>query len=178
MFQYSSRQATSLAITTVRQSLMQRFVLENIGFDAISREDYIAAHVTDFGNQLYNPDPQNRKVISCIDGTYFYIHKSGNFRVLRQSYCLHKGHHLIKLVLIVDLDGFVLEIQGPYFSDSRNNDASLLQNEFLRDTDRMLAWFQENDIMIVDRGYRDVTHLLSLLGITWKMPALRVLLYL
>ncbi|EFN69789.1 hypothetical protein EAG_15490, partial [Camponotus floridanus] len=29
MFQYSSRQATSLAVATVRQSLMQRFVPTN-----------------------------------------------------------------------------------------------------------------------------------------------------
>ncbi|KAL1488845.1 hypothetical protein ABEB36_014640 [Hypothenemus hampei] len=41
MFQYSSRQDTSLAIATVRKSLTQRFVPANIGFDAIRRENYI-----------------------------------------------------------------------------------------------------------------------------------------
>ncbi|KYQ53566.1 hypothetical protein ALC60_00093, partial [Trachymyrmex zeteki] len=101
-----------------------------------------------------------------------YIQKSSNFRALRQSYCVHKGRHLIKPVLIVAPDGYILDIQGPYFSDSRNNDAAILQNEFDRDAERMLRWFQEDDIVIVDRGYRDAIELLRRLGITWKMPAL------
>jgi len=111
-------------------------------------------------------------VIAIIDGTYVYIPKSTNFRALRQSYCVHKGRHLVKPVLIVAPDGYILDIQGPYFSDSKNNDAALLQNEFIRDADRMKHWPQENDIVIVDRGYRDATELLVSLGIVWKMPAL------
>jgi len=172
IFQYSSRQAVSMAIATVRQSLMQRFVPNNIGFDAITRDDYITRHVTDFANELYNPEPQTTRVIAIIDGTYVYIPKSTNFRALRQSYCVHKGRHLVKPVLIVAPDGYILDIQGPYFSDSKNNDAALLQNEFIRNADRMKHWLQENDIVIVDRGYRDATELLVSLGIVWKMPAL------
>ncbi|XP_018401831.1 PREDICTED: uncharacterized protein LOC108778997 [Cyphomyrmex costatus] len=170
IFQYPSRRATSMAVATVRQSLMLRFVPQNIGFDAITRQDYIDRHVTDFDNILYNAEPQTRRVITCIDGTYMYIQKSSNFRALRQSYCVHKGRHLVKPVLIVAPDGYILDIQGPYFSDSRNNDAAILQNE--ADADRMLRWFQEDDIVIVDRGYRDAIDLLRRLGITWKMPAL------
>ncbi|EFN69791.1 hypothetical protein EAG_03885, partial [Camponotus floridanus] len=172
MFQYSSRQATSLAVATVRQSLMQRFVPTNIGFDAITREDYIARHVTQFANELYNPDPLTPRVIAIVDGTYTYIPKSTNFRALRQSYSIHKGRHLIKPVLIVAPDGWILNIQGPYFSDHRNNDAAILQNEFEHDADRMRRWFQNNDIIIIDRGYRDAILLFERLGITWKMPAL------
>jgi len=74
-------------------------------------------------------------------------------------------------VLIVALDGCILDIQG-YFSDSQNNDAAILQNEFHKDIDRMQKWFQEKDIMIVDREYRDATELLIRLEIRWKMPAL------
>ncbi|XP_029173786.1 uncharacterized protein LOC114942563 [Nylanderia fulva] len=172
MFQYSSRQAVSLAIATVRQSLMQQFVPNNIGFDAITRENDIERHVTEFSNELYNPQPQIPRVIASIDGTYAYIPKSSNFRSLRQSYSVHKGRHLVKPVLIVAPDGYILDIQGPYFSDSCNNDARILQNEFVRDADRMTTWFQENDIVIVDRGYRDATELLARLGILWKMPAI------
>lgn len=36
----------------------------------------------------------------------------------------------------------------------------------------MREWFQEGDIIIVDRGYRDATDLLARLGIHWRMPAL------
>ncbi|XP_071653832.1 uncharacterized protein [Temnothorax longispinosus] len=132
MFEYPSRQATSLAVFIVRQSLMQRFVPTNIGLDAITRRDYVQRHVTNFANELYNPEPHIPRVIAYIDGTYSYVPKSSNFRTLRQSFSLHKGRHLLKPVLIVAPDGYILDIQGPYFSDSRNNDAAILQNEFHR----------------------------------------------
>ncbi|XP_043464129.1 uncharacterized protein LOC122499719 [Leptopilina heterotoma] len=177
IFAYSSRQAASLTVDTVRKSLMQIFVPQNIGFDAITPHQYVAEHVTEFANALYNPNPEIPRVIECMDGTYSYIHKiwgpdCSNFRALRQSFCLHKSSHLLKPVLIVAPDGYILAIQGPYFSDSRNNDASILRNEFDRDNDRMSEWFQEGSIMIVDRGYRDATEMLTNRGIIWKMPAL------
>lgn len=172
MFGYSSRQAVSLAFTLVRKSLMQRFVPTNIGFNAITRESYIERHVTDFANVLYNPEPQIPRAITFIDGTYSYIQKSSNFRVLRQSYCVHKGRHLLKPILIVAPDGYIIDIQGPYFSDSKNNDAAILQNELELDGNIMRRWFQENDIVVVDRGYRDAAEILGHLGIVHKMPAL------
>lgn len=57
IFQYPSRQAVSISIATVRKSLMLHLVPENIGFDAITRANYIARHVTELANQLYNPEP-------------------------------------------------------------------------------------------------------------------------
>ncbi|XP_025264350.1 uncharacterized protein LOC112637886 [Camponotus floridanus] len=171
IFEYSSRQATSMAISTVRQSLMQRFVPENIGLNSVTRENYIARHVPEFVNELYNANPNIPRVIAAIDGTYSYIPKCSNFRTLRQSFSIHKSRHLLKPVLIVALDGYIFDIQGPYFSDSRNNDAAILENEFERDAERMREWFRDGDILIVDRGYRDATELLARLGIIWKMPA-------
>lgn len=118
-----------MAISTVRQFLMQRFVPENIGLNSITKENYIVRHVPEFVNELYNANPNISRVIAAIDGTYSYIPKSSNFRTLRQSFSIHKSRHLLKPVLIVALDGFILDIQGPYFSDSRNNDAAILENE-------------------------------------------------
>lgn len=172
VFNHSSRQNTSLTIAKVRKSLMLRFVPQNIGFQAITREQFIQNHVSDFANELYNREPELRKAIVCIDGTYSYIPKSSNFRVLRQSYCVHKGRHLLKPVLVVGTDGYILDVHGPYFSDSRNNDANILRNEFQQDAAEIRNWFQEGDIFIVDRGYRDAIPLLEQLGITYKMPSL------
>lgn len=59
-----------------------------------------------------------------------------------------------------------MAIQGPYFSDSSNNDAAMLQYEFERDRDEMRRWFADGDIFIVDRGYRDAVPLLENLGIS------------
>lgn len=111
IFHYSSRQDVSLAIQKVRTSLMQRFVPENMDFQAITKKEYIERYVNSFSNKLYNPEPDTPKVIAYIDGTYAYINKSSNFRVLRQSYC----RHLVKPAFIVAPDGYILEIQGSIF---------------------------------------------------------------
>lgn len=55
---------------------------------------------------------------------------------------MHKGRHLLKPVLLVAPDGYILDIQGPYFADSRNNDAAILRSEFDRDASKMRAWMQ------------------------------------
>ncbi|EZA52958.1 hypothetical protein X777_07635 [Ooceraea biroi] len=89
-----------------------------------------------------------------------------------QSYCRHKGRHLVKPALIVAPDGYILTIQGPYFSDSKNNDAQMLRNEYARDGDARRAWFQDGDILVVDRGYRDVKPILEALRIHVKMPSI------
>jgi len=105
------------------------------------------------------------------DGTYTKVEKSSNFRVLRQTYCRHKGYHLLKPVLLVAPDGYILAIQGPYFSDARNNDAAMLLKEYNDDVEGMRAWFKEGDIVLVDRGYRNATDFLVGLGISYQMPA-------
>jgi len=51
---------------------MSCFVPHNIGLNAITREQYIERHVTDFANELYNPNPNVRVAIAYIDGTYVY----------------------------------------------------------------------------------------------------------
>lgn len=172
IFNYSSRQAVSSAISRVLRSLKARFVQENIGVQSINRQDFINQHVTPFTNELYNEQPEVPKAIVICDATYAYIQKSSNFRVLRQSYCVHKGRHLLKPTVIVATDGYILGILGPYFSDSRNNDAAILRNELERDAQELAHWFQNGDIFLIDRGYRDVAPLLQRMGINYKMPSM------
>lgn len=171
MFQYHDRPSVSKVIKTVRLSLMARFVPENIGLGAITRHDYIRLHVTEFANYLYNDEPDNPVAISYIDGTYTYCHKSTNFRSLRQTYCRHKNRHLVKPALVVAPDGYILDIQGPYFSDAQNNDAAMIINELDND-EELVNWYQEGDIVIVDRGYRDAVDDFEEMGLIVKMPPL------
>ncbi|KYN28329.1 hypothetical protein ALC57_02254 [Trachymyrmex cornetzi] len=115
---------------------------------------------------------RNRYVYKIDLLMFFYIEKSSNFQALRQSYCLHKGRHLVKPALIVAPDGYILDIHGPYFSDARNNDAAVLEREFQNDAGALREWLGENAIIIVDRGYRDVLPLLQNLVIETHMPPL------
>ncbi|XP_077275553.1 uncharacterized protein LOC143904609 [Temnothorax americanus] len=152
--------------------LRYRFVPTNIGPESITRQEFIMQHVTEFANELYNPQPEEPRAVAVIDSTYAYIHKSNNFRVLRQSYFVHKNRHLFKPTLVVAPDGYILTIFGPYFSDARNNDAEILRQEFERNAETLQGWFQNGDIVLVDRGYRDAIPLLQRLGIDHKMPPL------
>uniref|UniRef100_A0ABD2W2Z6 SWIM-type domain-containing protein n=1 Tax=Trichogramma kaykai TaxID=54128 RepID=A0ABD2W2Z6_9HYME len=171
IFQCNSRRSTSLIIASVRQSLMQRFVPQSIGVNAITREQYVARHVTAFSNTLYNETPEVPVPILYVDGTYTYCHKSTNFRSLRQTFCRHKSQHLVKPALVVAPDGYILDIQGPYFSDAPNNDAAMLARE-LENNEAFEQWLRPGDIFIVDRGYRDVVPILEERGIICKMPPL------
>ncbi|KAL7290360.1 hypothetical protein TKK_0016053 [Trichogramma kaykai] len=171
IFQCNSRRSTSLIIASVRQSLMQRFVPQSIGVNAITREQYVARHVTAFSNTLYNETPEVPVPILYVDGTYTYCHKSTNFRSLRQTFCRHKSQHLVKPALVVAPNGYILDIQGPYFSDAPNNDAAMLARE-LENNEAFEQWLRPGDIFIVDRGYRDVVPILEERGIICKMPPL------
>lgn len=156
-------------IQTIRELLAAHFVPRFLGVGAITREDFIQQHVPDFHNQLYN-NGEEKVAIIYVDGTYVDIPKSSNFRVLRQSYCLHKHKHLIKPIMLVAPNGYILDVHGPYFSDNPNNDASILIEEFRGNLTGIRDWFQDGDIAIVDRGYRDSLQYLQDLGIRHRMP--------
>lgn len=170
MFSYPSRQAVSLAIDTVRQSLMMRFVAENIGFGALTRQEYIERHVTPFANRLYNSTPEEQRAIVYNDCSYLNIEKSSCFKALRQSFCVHKSRHLLKPAMFVAPDGYILDIQGPYFSNAMNNDAKILLKQFQVDVAGMHAWLRAQDIFILDRGYRDAIPFLTNIGLVALMP--------
>ena len=115
IFNYSKRQSVGMAVTSVRRTLSARFVQENLGVEAISRQEFMDPHVTPFANELYNDQPNIPRAIVICDSTYSYIHKSSNFRVLRQSYSMHKGRHLLKPTIILGTVGYFLSILKVYF---------------------------------------------------------------
>lgn len=154
-----------MAISTVRQSLMIRFLPENIGFEAITREDLIERHVAPFANRLYNPSPEESTAITCIDCTHLNIEKSTCFKALRQSFCVHKSKHLVKPPMITGFDAYILGIQGPYFSNAANNDGRVLLNKFHRDVNGMRNWSRQRNICALDRGYQEILHVLHLKSI-------------
>lgn len=129
-----------MAVATVRQSLMIRFVPENIGFQAITRDQFIERHVTEFSNALYNTEPQVRKAIIYEDCTYLDIEKSSCFAALRKSFCVPKNKHLVKPCMLTGSDGYIVDIQGPYFSNAANNDARVMVSELENDLNGMREW--------------------------------------
>lgn len=156
---YSSRQSVSAAISRIRNGLVDRFVPKYLGLQAISREELIEKHVPDYAQVLYNPTPEKKAAILIIDGTYIYIPKSANYRVFRQSFCLHKGDHLVKPIMVVTPDGWILDVHGPYYADGKINDAECLRDA-MQDVDGLKQYLVPKDILLVDKGYdRVIEHL-------------------
>ena len=73
-------------------------------------------------------------------------------------------------MLITSTTGYIIEVYGPYLSDSSNNDASIQKDVLIKNKSGILNWIQDHDLVIVDRGYRDSTGMMRALGLDVFMP--------
>jgi len=46
-------------------------------------------------------------------------------------------------MMIVTTTGYIIACIGPFFSDFKNNDASIMKDILLRNTDNILNWMEE-----------------------------------
>lgn len=72
-------------------------------------------------------------------------------------------------MVIVSTSGYYISVIGPYLA--RNNDAAILQHIMKSNREDVLKWVEEDDIFIIDRGFRDSVAYLEELGIQAIMPA-------
>lgn len=98
-------------------------------------------------------------------------YKSSNFSFARRSYSLHKHRPLLKPIMVVTTTGYIVSILGPYLSDSTNNDASILKHMIHCNTEELKTWIKENDVFVVDRGFRDAGEVLKDIGIKMEIPS-------
>ena len=59
---------------------------------------------------------------------------------------------------------------GPFLADGRNNDASIAENLFINNEQDILNWLQDDDIIVVDRGFRDAINTIERYGFNVQMP--------
>ena len=87
-----------------------------------------------------------------------YIDKSGDYSFQRRSYSAHKGRRLFKQIMRLATDSFILHVLSPHLADDQ------IQTLTSRAIMRIKRWFS-GDVLIVDRGFRDVTEKLIDTGI-------------
>ena len=87
-----------------------------------------------------------------------------------KTFDLYKNRSLVKSMVMVTTTGYIVSICGPFFSDNNNNDASILKHIIINNCDNILNWIDNNDIMIVDRGFRDSLGVLKAFGMDVAMP--------
>ena len=84
---------------------------------------------------------------------------------------LQKKRSLIESMVMVRTTGYIITISGPFYSDFHSNDASVLEGFLLNNYEDIVSWTKENDIMILDRDFRDSLGVLKALGIDAAMPS-------
>ena len=88
-----------------------------------------------------------------------------------RTYSIHKGRTLVKPMVVVTT-GYFIAILGPYMADVKNNDGSILNHNMLAfNVQDIKNWIENEDIFIIDRGFRDSLEFLEELGIKAKMPS-------
>lgn len=100
----------------VLDKLTEVFVPKWLGSSAFTREEIIQYNTPYLFQQLMP------NVRGGIDGTYFYVEKSGDFNYQRKTYSSHKGQNLVKEMGIILPNGKIFDFIGPFFSDGDHND--------------------------------------------------------
>ena len=157
------------AIHSARIALMATFVPKYLGLSHIDRDNLINNHTTTFAKVLFG-DSRSDIAIAVADGTYIYIEKSGNYSFQRRSYSVHKGQPLLKPMMLVATDGYILTVIGPYLADGKNSDAKITEHMLNSNSENIAEWFKENDVLVLDRGFRDAADILKEFGIDSYMP--------
>ena len=83
---------------------------------------------------------------------------------------MHKHRNLVKLMMLVSTNGYIIDCFGPYLANGHNNDAKIFK-KIVEDARKIQDLFKKDDIYIVDRGFRDILSYLESMGIDSKMPA-------
>ncbi|XP_045455076.1 uncharacterized protein LOC123664602 [Melitaea cinxia] len=148
----------------VREILCQDFVSRNLGIDVLSRAELLQ-HNLIIPNGLFGSD--NNAIVIC-DGTYIYINKSSNYSFQKDTYSLHKYKNLLKPFLIVASDGYIVDCFGPY--KATTSDSVIINNLFSSPDSALRLYFRNNDVFILDRGFRDSISLLQGCGYKPYMP--------
>lgn len=151
-----SKSAICLKMKQARECLKNDYVPRHLGFDHITRNEVIARNRI-IPNHIFGTE-DHTKAIVIMDGTYLYIQKSSNFLFQRLSYSLHKYSNLVKPFMLVCADGYIIEVTGPY--NARTSDATILKQILDNHSEPMeeapIRWFFEpDDVMVLDRGFRD-----------------------
>ncbi|CAF3738772.1 unnamed protein product [Rotaria socialis] len=169
LFQLPDKRTVSRCIESARTALINEFVPKNLGFAHIGRNDIIHQHTSTLAQYLLCENEPNTAIV-VIDSTYIYIQKSRNNEFQRKSFNLHKKRSLLKPMLIVSTTGYIIACIGPFLSNYSNNDASIMQNILHRNTDGIRNWLNEDDVIVVDRGFRDCVNAMEDLGLNVVFP--------
>ncbi|CAF1616163.1 unnamed protein product [Didymodactylos carnosus] len=120
----SFRQVGLFKIDTSEDSIRRRLedtfhvVMRNLNDTVVS--SYLGlSHLTRAGalshHTAYSKVSFDDHLTVIWDDTYVYCHKSNDHELQRACYSGHKSRHRVKMMSLVFLDGYVLDLIGPFY---------------------------------------------------------------
>ena len=73
-------------------------------------------------------------------------------------------------MIIAATDGYIVDATGPFLCDSHYSDATIMKHILLADINGFLYWYDTNDVIVVDHGFRDSEKTMKRLGLNVAMP--------
>lgn len=145
------------------------YVPRHLGFLHIDHGTFAEQHTTSLAKALFTSETSKAAVL-VMDRTYIYIQKSSDYHFQRLSYGMHKNRPLVNMIVIVWPEGHVLSVLGPYRVDGKNKYASFTKHMFKSNAKNLADWISDDDVCIVDRGFRDFVDFLKSYGLQVDMP--------
>ncbi|CAF4718790.1 unnamed protein product [Rotaria sp. Silwood2] len=143
---------------------MKNLLPYHLGLQHINRQTAIEEHQTAIDTILHTNKFNQLCVVA--DATYLFIQKSTNNQLQRKSYSMHKHWNLVKPMSLTTAmisyirfflqDGSILCALEPFFSDYKNSDTTILKHCLYNNEQNIINWLHKDDVLIVDRGFRDV----------------------
>lgn len=129
------------------------------------RRNQLLENTSPLSRRIYGAN--NDKVVLTVDGTYVFTIKSSNFEFQKKSYSKQFKRNLVKFMLFVTTNGLIAALYGPF--EARKNDATILE-EILNKPENIFQELRVGDVIVVDRGFREVIGALRNLGLIVKSP--------
>ena len=85
-----------------------------------------------------------------------HLLQTQNYKLQRQCFSMHKGRPLVKPMVITTTSGYILAVLGPFLGNCSNNDAQITKHILNNNTEDLLDFLKMEDVMIFDRGFREV----------------------
>lgn len=149
----------------VRAALLLDLVPKYVNH-ARSREDLLS-HCSSLSRKLFLQGDDTRNVV-IWDATYIYIEKSLNHQFQKQTYNSQKKRNYIKPMVCVASDGIIICVVGPF--KATENDATIMK-QIIPENIPAMRNFMKDDVMLVDRGFRDCVKDFEERGFQVKIPA-------
>ncbi|CAF3174701.1 unnamed protein product, partial [Rotaria sp. Silwood2] len=153
LYSFSDKRTIGHIVESARNTLIKCFVPLHLGFAHMDRETIITYHTRPLAKKLLANG--NDVAVLVLDAAYLYMQKSNNNLLQRKLFSLHKNRPLIKPMMIVATDGYIVSAIRPYYADWHNNDANITHHLLRTNQENILSWLKAGDTLVVDRDFGD-----------------------